>query len=82
MSHQRTCPQQVERKSSNVLSICDYSGQPSCLGVQLAGRHSPHQTQAAIVIIVIKNPVVIMGRHPADKSSVLQVEINSETGPQ
>lgn len=35
---------------------------------------------AAIIIIIIKEPVVIMGRHPAAKPSVLQVEINGARG--
>lgn len=64
----------------NLFSICDYSGQQSRVCVHLTSSDSLHQTQTVIHAsnhyYHYQNPVVIMGRHPADKPSVLQVEIN------
>lgn len=74
MSRHRTRPKRASRKSRNLFSICDYSGQLSSLCVQLASRDGLHQTQAAIhymqSLLVIKTPVVMMGRHPAGKPPV------------
>lgn len=85
MSRHRTRPLRAERKSRKLFSICDYPGQPSCLHVRLAGRDSLRQTRAVIHrshhYYHYQNPVVIMGRHPADKPSVLQVEIDGALGP-
>lgn len=75
MSRHRSDPDPLERQSRNLSGICDYSGwqrQPPHKQVVIHCSNDYYRYQ---------NPVVIMGRHPADKPSALQVEINCAPGP-
>jgi len=63
-----------ERERGNLFSICDTS-------VLVLGLHQTACYALRQSLLSLSKPVVITDRHPADKPSVLQVEIDGAPSP-